>query len=140
MGGYNKETRVTRLFIGRGDFSAQDEHAVRCDTDGWYVAEDVQDPRYHEATRDVQGAIVVIHGADAGACVPFAAAHVLAKGAKRAVVPLTQIMTNNERGNPLAVRARKFLAMFRSFQKNEGDIDKLTVTPTKIWRKVRSAK
>jgi len=135
-----KETLVTRLFIGKHDFAAQRKHAKKCEKEGWYVADDLCDPIYHEAVKNVHGAIVVIHGADAGACVPVAAAHALSKGAKRVVIPLNRIKTKNEVCAPLSIRAQKLFSMFKQFEANNGDVDKLIVTPTRIWKEVKSTR
>ncbi|MFZ5534889.1 MAG: hypothetical protein ACOY3M_01905 [Patescibacteria group bacterium] len=137
MSGYRKETRVTRLFIGKGEFADQDQHARSCEQDGWYVAQDVHDPAYHTAMRDVDNAIVVLHGADADACIPFGAAHAIAKGAKRVVIPLTHVRTKGETHQPLHKRALKLLRTFTIFQTSEEDLEKLTVTPTRVWNAVK---
>lgn len=128
------------IFVGLHDYPSQNWLANKRKRQGWTRGEMDTSRNIKRALRHALGKIVMINGADAGACVPKVISNALDRGASRVVVPLDQVQTYIEDKNSrMTTRARVLALVLDSM----GIIDdtRVLVTPTRIWTKaVRRAK
>jgi hypothetical protein len=123
--------KVVRLFIGNGDFRSQNELAKKRKKQGWFVARGTHSTNYRKAMDQAEGSIVIINGARARACVPFAAAEAIARNAKLVIAPLHLMKNAHETKHPFRDRARVFIPIFDFF--SNIDTPRLLVTPKNIF-------
>ncbi len=127
--------RVIRIFVGEGDYPSQKPLADKRRKQGWAMGKSTESDDIRASMEKANGALVVIHGADASECVPILAAEALARGATRVVIPLDKVRTSFEGHDPLMTRAHE-MAERLDVQTALQD-PQLTVTPTRVWKKAK---